>query len=673
MEIVQLFLTSWDAYQDNFLNIEILSLLSISIAIYKLSKSLLKSQPHRIDRRYTTNITIKLRLIIATSMLTAINFANAEETNLITFSEVKLVSPKASDHLTRALINSKQHLDNAGINTRLRMAHFLTQVMTETGGLQRIDESLNFSEQTLIRVFSRNLLSVEMASTLANNPKGTANWIYGNKFGNRGRDTDDGWNYRGSGFIKLTGRNQFDSYGSKLSKNYLESPSQLRFATEGLISAIAYWKANNINDKADSHDFYGIRKAINGTAAHGYDQSIIWFHKIWQTFTRGGKDKLGFQDDVVVLQIEDDLYLDILTNYGVNLTGEENQFSVFNGIKQFQDELGLEATGELNEETRYAILDPKEWKYRDDKEYVTPNELQIVSVLDSSEGGSAPIEPFTGEENETQNRKLTEDELDNIALGLPSIANYELGKSLISSNTKFVPYTYFEPENRIVVPTDQTSKFPARAIAFIEIDTFLGTKDNCTGFFISKDTVLTAAHCIHTGTTTGKAHKKFTVYPGLRRGVSGDKCVSEKAFVTYGWRYSDSKNIAKLHDIGAIRLDCDIGQKTGWFGIRQLEENSVGNEISFQGYMSDEFLAKGQQYYSPGVLDELITNKGFYRNDSSGNSSGSPVQITDSGTNYVVGVHTNGAHGNVEPWSDHNSFTRINEELINVINLWIEN
>ncbi|WP_457664036.1 hypothetical protein [Sinorhizobium medicae] len=55
---------------------------------------------------------------------------------LVTFEDLRKISPKARKEFVDAIIAAEPELKDAGITTRLRMAHFLAQVMTETGGAQ---------------------------------------------------------------------------------------------------------------------------------------------------------------------------------------------------------------------------------------------------------------------------------------------------------------------------------------------------------------------------------------------------------------------------------------------------------------------------------------------------------------------------------------------------------
>ena len=59
------------------------------------------------------------------------------------------------------------------------------------------------------------------------NPKALGNFIYGNRLGNKGRDTDDGYTYRGRGPNQLTGRGSYKKLGKKLGVDLEKYPELL--------------------------------------------------------------------------------------------------------------------------------------------------------------------------------------------------------------------------------------------------------------------------------------------------------------------------------------------------------------------------------------------------------------------------------------------------------------
>ena len=70
---------------------------------------------------------------------------------------------------------------------------------------------------------------------------------------------------RGGGFIQVTGRAQYDTINQTIKKCYLDFTGTITFENinnikESMISALAYWKCNNLNVKADKG--YG-RNVVN--------------------------------------------------------------------------------------------------------------------------------------------------------------------------------------------------------------------------------------------------------------------------------------------------------------------------------------------------------------------------------------------------------------------------
>ena len=220
------------------------------------------------NRLYRTARHIAIVAHLVSACLVYNSTASAKEL-LLTADDIRIIAPKAKSEFVQALLDARGEFEAAEINTRLRMAHFLSQVLTETGGLKRIDENMNYSYKALMRVFSRRTVSEADARRIAGKPREVANWVYGARLGNRGRNTNDGWDFRGSGFIQLTGRDNFTRRGADIGLPLADNPEMVRQAKEGLTAAIAYWQATGINAAADANDRMKVRKLVNGPAAAG--------------------------------------------------------------------------------------------------------------------------------------------------------------------------------------------------------------------------------------------------------------------------------------------------------------------------------------------------------------------------------------------------------------------
>ena len=285
---------------------------------------------------------------------------------LFTAKQVKKFSPRARKDLVASLVANQQYFHEAGITTPWRLVHFFTQVGLETGGLRRLDENMNYSKKTLLKVFSRRTVSVGKAGQIARKPKRVANWVYGARLGNRGRSTNDGWNYRGSGFIQLTGRSNFRNRGKEVKLPLEAQPQLARQPKEGLNAATAYWTSRNINKPADKDRLYRVRVLVNGRAAHGFKQSKLWYRKAKKVFLANNK---GFKRSLFggeeARQEKEDLK-DVLADLGFKkkfrtreLGGGDDALSP---LAEYQKSRGLTVTGKFDEDTLYAITDPREWR-----------------------------------------------------------------------------------------------------------------------------------------------------------------------------------------------------------------------------------------------------------------------------------------------------------------------
>ncbi|RWM08018.1 MAG: trypsin-like serine protease [Mesorhizobium sp.] len=609
--------------------------------------------------------------------------ALAAQDDLVTVADILKISPQADKKFAQAVVDAKGELASAGIDTRLRMAHFLSQVMTETGGLRRLDENMNYGYKTLLRVFSRKTISEAKAREIEHKPVLIANWVYGDRLGNYGRGTQDGYDYRGSGYLQLTGRANFRARGGEIQIPLEKNPEFARDASKGLTAAIAYWTANNLNSAADNNDLRRVRLLINGPAAHGLDQSTIWFKQAWTRVFRA-KGAAGFEGGEELAESnpidEAALYDDILENGGLLSSGFESGADPVTAraaaIKDFQGELGLPETGNLDEATKTELLDPREWRYLDVDDTVAPKQgkdldqsisFKIVTPGANAEEGIAPTEPEKGSGKTASNVNLTTEDARAFDHASQIYPDYELG-GIGRDSSKFVPHSVIEPDTRKAV--DRTTEFPARAIVQILFETQAHEQYVCSGTMISINTVLTAAHCIHSGTVAGVPFQNFRIIPGRNKGAAPfGRCGAKQVFVLSGWVTAQTTDESRYYDLGAIKLDCNVGEQTGWLGVRILGDSEVNLPTIVEGYATDK-QPPARQWISEGNITFLWEQKGFYQNDTYGGTSGAPVLATGA-EDTVIGVHTNGVFGNEEPWAHNNAFTRITAERLQRIQEWI--
>jgi putative chitinase len=165
------------------------------------------------------------------------------------------------DHWHEAL---DQLLDDYGIDTPLRVAHFVAQCAHESGNFVFIKENLNYKAASLQKIFGKYFPTAELAQQYANRPERIANRIYANRMGNGDEASGDGFRYCGRGLIQLTGKDNYTFFAGSLSISEAEAAEYLATFEGAAQSACWYWEQNNLNRFADANDTKGLTRAING-------------------------------------------------------------------------------------------------------------------------------------------------------------------------------------------------------------------------------------------------------------------------------------------------------------------------------------------------------------------------------------------------------------------------
>ena len=158
----------------------------------------------------------------------------------------------------------EQLLPDYGIDTPLRVAHFIAQCAHESGNFVFIKENLNYKAASLRKVFPKYFPTDEMAAQYANKPERIANRVYANRMGNGDEASGDGYRYCGRGLIQLTGKDNYTFFAGSLGISVEEASEYLATFEGAAQSACWFWEQNNLNRFADANDVRGLTKAING-------------------------------------------------------------------------------------------------------------------------------------------------------------------------------------------------------------------------------------------------------------------------------------------------------------------------------------------------------------------------------------------------------------------------
>ena len=137
-----------------------------------------------------------------------------------------------------------------GINTPLRLAHFLAQCGHESGGFRAVQENLNYSAKGLNGIFRKYFPTEASAASYARNPAKIAAKVYGGRMGNGAEATGEGYKFRGRGYIQLTGKDNYRAFGSAINEDMTAAPDKV--ATHyPLLSAAWFFSKNGLHKLAD--------------------------------------------------------------------------------------------------------------------------------------------------------------------------------------------------------------------------------------------------------------------------------------------------------------------------------------------------------------------------------------------------------------------------------------
>ncbi|MFC0342529.1 hypothetical protein [Paracoccus niistensis] len=268
---------------------------------------------------------------------------------MIDAASIRRFAPNARPELTQAIAANWHHAESAEIATSRRVQHFMTQIAHETNGLARLDENMNYSAARLVEVFPRRVTPAQ-ARILAGNPKAIANHVYGGRLGNH--LPNDGWDYRGSGFIQLTGRENFRKRGAEIGMPLEENPELCREPGPGFLAAVAYWKVAGCNDPAERDDVRGVRKRINPALA-GLAECKVWLAKAKRVFTDGAR---AFEPNAAASELEAVGEMLGTLGYAEGVRSADPDML----LRSFQEARGLNATGRVDDATLDAVIEEME-------------------------------------------------------------------------------------------------------------------------------------------------------------------------------------------------------------------------------------------------------------------------------------------------------------------------
>jgi len=167
------------------------------------------------------------------------------------------------------------------LDTPLRLAHFMGQITVESAEGTRFIEGLSYSTALrLMKVWPSRFPTLADAQPYVRNPEKLASLVYANRLGNR-PGTDDPFQFRGRGYIQLTGRSMYFTIGSILDLDLVGKPDLVLDPINALACAAAFWSNAQINEAADLNQVISVTRRVNGGVTGLQDR--IAATNVWKT------------------------------------------------------------------------------------------------------------------------------------------------------------------------------------------------------------------------------------------------------------------------------------------------------------------------------------------------------------------------------------------------------
>jgi putative chitinase len=170
-------------------------------------------------------------------------------------------------------------VERYNITAPLRLSHFLAQIAHESGNFQFVAENLNYSADSLLKVFPKYFKDKATADLYARKPEMIGSRVYANRMGNGDEASKEGFKFRGRGYIQLTGKDNYKAFSTFIGEDCVANPD-LVSTKYPMDSAIWFFDKNklwDICDKGAGDDIITlVTKRVNG-GTHGLADRLSKF------------------------------------------------------------------------------------------------------------------------------------------------------------------------------------------------------------------------------------------------------------------------------------------------------------------------------------------------------------------------------------------------------------
>jgi predicted chitinase len=216
------------------------------------------------------------------------------------------VSNNRRDLLQFIVNDINVHMNKYKLDTPLRLSHFFAQIRQEVGLSLQTEENFTYSVsglKTTYKYFKNNPEDAikhgypdgspkNLRTVSEESQKFVANKAMGDRLGNLGSDTDDGWNFRGRGLKQLTGRDNYVDFANGYQEiwggeyiNFVDNPDLLHTNYKYIVhSGVYFWlkyKLYNIADQGSDESTVNLITAKINQHTKSYKDRYNHFKEIY--------------------------------------------------------------------------------------------------------------------------------------------------------------------------------------------------------------------------------------------------------------------------------------------------------------------------------------------------------------------------------------------------------
>lgn len=158
---------------------------------------------------------------------------------------------------------------------------FLAQIAFESIGFTHKTESLYYSTaERIFSTFPTHFKNVQEAEEFVKDPQKLANRVYSNRMGNGDEGSNEGYTYRGGGYIQLSGKTIYEEYAAYIKRNVKDTTLLVRTNDQYALDSACWFFAvsKKLIQLAVEDNFLEITKKING-GINGLEGRKIFYER----------------------------------------------------------------------------------------------------------------------------------------------------------------------------------------------------------------------------------------------------------------------------------------------------------------------------------------------------------------------------------------------------------